>query len=87
MGSSIYVRDEHSPAMYLAVSESTLATRDVNDGRPSEPGAGWMTSAPMFSVRAGRRTELNGHTHDNCRIVRISQNGNRRGVWDGVDAS
>lgn len=27
-------------AMYLAVSESTLATRAVNEGRPSEPGAG-----------------------------------------------
>lgn len=32
--------------IYFAVSESTLLTSAVNDGRPSEPGAGWMTSAP-----------------------------------------
>lgn len=34
--------------MYFDVSESTLATREVNDGRPSDPGAGCITSAPSL---------------------------------------
>ena len=29
-----------SPATYFAVSESTLPTKAVKEGRPSEPGAG-----------------------------------------------
>jgi hypothetical protein len=37
---------EFSPATYFAVSESTLPTKAVKEGRPSEPGAGWITSAP-----------------------------------------
>lgn len=37
-------------AMYLALSESTFPTSAVNEGRPSEPGAGWMTSAPSELV-------------------------------------
>jgi hypothetical protein len=35
--------------MYFAESESTLATSAVKEGRPSDPGAGWMTSAPKFT--------------------------------------
>jgi hypothetical protein len=38
----------HPPAIYLAVSESTLATRAVKDGFPSEFKAGWITSAPRI---------------------------------------
>jgi hypothetical protein len=37
-------------ATYLDVAESTLATSEVKEGRPSEPGAGCITSAPMTIV-------------------------------------
>ena len=76
---------KNSPATYLAVSESTLATKAVNEGRPSDPGAGWMTSAPMQQqVNTSlliRDTQL---THHNCRIVWIGQNRDRRGIRDGI---
>ena len=39
-------RYKDRPATYFAISLSTFPTRAVNEGRPSEPGAGWMTSAP-----------------------------------------
>lgn len=52
--------------MYFDVSESTLPTTEVNEGRPSDPGAGWMTSAPMTMVglagSAKYRTEAGSGT-------------------------
>jgi hypothetical protein len=74
--------------MYLAVSESTLATRAVNEGRPSEPGAGWITSAPMKYNQEGCRQEAKAMpTHNNRWVARVGQNSHRLRVRDRVDAS
>lgn len=47
-------------AIYFALSESTLPTTDVKDGRSWDPGAGWITSAPMgrSDMRQDKRIEV-----------------------------
>ena len=78
-------------AMYLADAESTFATTPVNEGRPSEPGAGWITSAPMHPnfhwEHANEEGRNKGQTHDNGRICIVSYKFQcwRQGVWNVVD--
>ena len=56
-------------ATYFAVSESTFPTSEVNDGRPSAPGAGWVMSAPITSV--GFRGSVRAGAERASRIVLI----------------
>ena len=37
-------------ATYRDVVESQFPTSAVKDGLPSDPGAGWITSAPIYSI-------------------------------------
>ena len=77
-------------ATYFAELESTLPTTAVNDGRPSEPGAGCITSAPYYA-RFSRSTVTNergiAHTHDNGWIEWISENGCRNCIGDKIDTA
>lgn len=73
-------------ATYFAVSESTFATRAVNEGRPSAPGAGWMTSALIHIVNE-RKLVFQGSSipHNDRRIMWIGEDRDRARVGNGVD--
>lgn len=71
--------------MYFAVLMSTLDTRLAKEGRPSAPGAGWMTSAPTAKISTTYTlAELWIHTHYDCGVIGIVD---AEVVEDGVDAA
>ena len=58
--------------MYFAVLMSTLETRLAKEGRPSAPGAGWITSAPAVRINmVYKLAERWIRTHYDCGVVRI----------------
>ena len=64
------------PATYFAVSESTLPTKAVKEGRPSEPGAGWITSAPEENMHSVPDDEgLGKYTYPSPRLDRQDPSG------------
>lgn len=74
--------------MYFAPSESTFATTDANEGRPSEPLKKPMSYKRLQWSSRYLRSRVDGiTTHNHCGVLRVRQERHRSWIRDGVDTT
>ena len=75
-------------AIYFAPSESTFATTDANEGRPSDPLCRTVSQTQLWQFLGCLRGGVDGvTTHDHRRVLRIGQERYRPGVRNGVNSA
>jgi len=74
--------------MYFPPSESTFATTDAKDGRPSDPLRRTVSQAqPGYSPQYSRSGVDSIATHDHGGVLRIGQESYRSRIGDGVNTA
>ena len=75
-------------AIYFAPSESTFATTDAKDGRPSDPLQRRVSCTQAWRLLGCSRSGVNGvATHNHRRVLRIGQERYPPRIRDGVDSA
>ena len=88
--STISTRDSWTDevAIYFPPSESTFATTDAKDGRPSDPLRRTVSQARLRWFRQHLRSRMYCvTTHDHGGILRVGQESYRSWIGDCVDAA